>query len=52
MPGAAPRTLDVTVTPFDQPGRPGGVIVELADVTQHQRILRETPCDIGIYRGP
>jgi len=40
-PGAAPRMLDVTVTPFDQPGRPGGVIVELADVTQHQRILRE-----------
>jgi two-component system nitrogen regulation sensor histidine kinase GlnL len=40
-PGAAPRTLDVTVTPFDQPGRPGGVIVELADVTQHKRILRE-----------
>ena len=40
-PGAAPRTLDVTVTPFDQPGRAGGVIVELADVTQHQRILRE-----------
>ena len=40
-PGAALRTLDVTVTPFDQPGRPGGVVVELADVTQHQRILRE-----------
>ncbi|MFO1405921.1 MAG: nitrogen regulation protein NR(II) [Steroidobacteraceae bacterium] len=40
-PGAAPRTLDVTVTPFDQPGRPGGLVVELADVTQHQRILRE-----------
>jgi two-component system nitrogen regulation sensor histidine kinase GlnL len=36
-----PRTLDVTVTPFDQPGRPGGVIIELADVTQHQRIVRE-----------
>jgi two-component system nitrogen regulation sensor histidine kinase GlnL len=40
-PGATPRTLDVTVTPFDQPGRPGGVVVEIADVTQHQRILRE-----------
>jgi two-component system nitrogen regulation sensor histidine kinase GlnL len=40
-PGAAPRTLDVTVTPFDAPGRTGGVVVELADVTQHQRILRE-----------
>ncbi len=40
-PGAALRTLDVTVTPFDSPGRPGGVLVELADVTQHQRILRE-----------
>jgi two-component system nitrogen regulation sensor histidine kinase GlnL len=40
-PGAALRTLDVTVTPFEPPGRPGGVLVELADVTQHQRILRE-----------
>jgi two-component system, NtrC family, nitrogen regulation sensor histidine kinase GlnL len=40
-PAAPLRTLDVTVTPFDQPGRPGGAIVELADVTQHQRILRE-----------
>jgi two-component system nitrogen regulation sensor histidine kinase GlnL len=40
-PAAPPRTLDVTVTPFDEPGHPGGVIVELADVTQHQRILRE-----------
>ena len=40
-PGAAHRNLDVTVTPFDSPGRYGGVIVELADVTQHQRILRE-----------
>jgi two-component system nitrogen regulation sensor histidine kinase GlnL len=40
-PAAPPRMLDVTVTPFDQPGRPGGVVVELADVTQHQRILRE-----------
>jgi two-component system nitrogen regulation sensor histidine kinase GlnL len=29
------------VTPFEEPGHPGGVIVELADVTQHQRILRE-----------
>jgi two-component system nitrogen regulation sensor histidine kinase GlnL len=40
-PGAPLRMLDVTVTPFDQPGHPGGAIVELADVTQHQRILRE-----------
>jgi two-component system nitrogen regulation sensor histidine kinase GlnL len=40
-PGAPLRTLDVTVTPFDQPGRPGGVIVELADTTHHQRITRE-----------
>ena len=31
----------MTVTPFDAPGMPGGVIVEIADVTQHQRILRE-----------
>jgi two-component system nitrogen regulation sensor histidine kinase GlnL len=38
---ASIRIVDVTVTPFDAPGRPGGVIVELADVTQHQRILRE-----------
>ena len=41
LPGAASRIVDVTVTPFDAPGRPGGVIVEIADVTQHQRILRE-----------
>jgi two-component system nitrogen regulation sensor histidine kinase GlnL len=40
-PASAPRMVDVTVTPYDQPGRPGGSIVELADVTQHQRILRE-----------
>ncbi len=40
-PGTAPRTLDVTITPYDPPGQSGGVIVELADVTQHQRILRE-----------
>ena len=40
-PGAPPRVLDATVTPFDQPGRPGGVIVEIADTTHHQRITRE-----------
>ncbi len=40
-PAAPPRVLDVTVTPFDPPGRPGGVIVELADTTHHQRITRE-----------
>ena len=40
-PGAPERVIDVTVSPFDQPGRPGGVLVEIADVTQHQRILRE-----------
>ena len=40
-PGAPQRTVDVTVSPFDQPGRPGGVLVEIVDVTQHQRILRE-----------
>ena len=40
-PGAAPRTLDVTITPYDPPGHPGGFIVELSDVTQHQRIVRE-----------
>lgn len=40
-PGAALRTLDVTVTPFEPSGLPGGVVVELGDVTQHQRILRE-----------
>jgi two-component system nitrogen regulation sensor histidine kinase GlnL len=40
-PGLASRVVDVTVTPFDAPGRPGGVVVEIADVTQHQRILRE-----------
>ena len=39
--GAPERVIDVTVSPFDQPGRPGGVLVEIADVTQHQRIVRE-----------
>jgi two-component system nitrogen regulation sensor histidine kinase GlnL len=39
--GAPQRFVDVTVSPFDQPGRPGGVLVEMTDVTQHQRILRE-----------
>jgi two-component system nitrogen regulation sensor histidine kinase GlnL len=40
-PAAPQRFVDVTVTPFDCPGHPGGAIVEFADVTQHQRILRE-----------
>ena len=40
-PGAPLRVLDVTVTPFDAPGRSGGVLVELADTTHHQRITRE-----------
>ena len=40
-PGAPPRVLDVTVTPFDAPGRVGGSLVELADTTHHQRITRE-----------
>ncbi len=40
-PGAPPRVLDVTVTPFDPAGRSGGVLVELADTTHHQRIARE-----------
>ena len=39
--GAAPRFVDVTVSPYDAPGHPGGSLVEIADVTQHQRILRE-----------
>ena len=38
---ASPRFVDLTVTPYDAPGHPGGAIVEIADVTQHQRILRE-----------
>lgn len=40
-PAAPPRFVNLTVTPFDAPGFPGGAIVEIADVTQHQRILRE-----------
>jgi len=40
-PGAPLRVLDATVTPFDPPGRLGGVVVELADTTHHQRITRE-----------
>ena len=41
-PAAPPRFVDLTVTPYDAPGHPGGAIVEIADVTQHQRILRVT----------
>jgi two-component system nitrogen regulation sensor histidine kinase GlnL len=41
-PGAAARFVNVTVTPYDAPGMPGGSVVEINDVTQHQRILRET----------
>lgn len=41
-PGASPRAVNVTVTPYDAPGHPGGALVEIADVTRHQRILRET----------
>jgi two-component system nitrogen regulation sensor histidine kinase GlnL len=40
-PGAVTRFVNVTVTPYDAPGMPGGSLVEIADVTQHQRILRE-----------
>ena len=39
--GMPSRVVDVTITPFDAPGRPGGFLVEIADVTQHQRIVRE-----------
>jgi len=41
-PGATARVVNVTVTPYDAPGCPGGSLVEIADVTQHQRIQRET----------
>ena len=41
VPGGPTRFVDITVTPFEQPGREGGALVELVDVTQHQRILRE-----------
>lgn len=41
-PATATRYVNVTVTPYDAPGWPGGSLVEIADVTQHQRILRET----------
>ncbi len=40
-PGAPLRVLDVTVTPFDPPGRSGGVLVEITDATQHKRVTRE-----------
>jgi len=40
-PGEGGRFVDVTVTPFDPPGRVGGVVVEIVDATHHQRILRE-----------
>jgi two-component system nitrogen regulation sensor histidine kinase GlnL len=39
--GAPARIVDVTVTPFDAPGRPGSLLIEIADVTRHQRIVRE-----------
>jgi two-component system nitrogen regulation sensor histidine kinase GlnL len=39
--GLPSRVVDVTISPFDAPGRPGGFLVEIADVTQHQRIVRE-----------
>src|SRR5262245_18393088 len=31
--GVPARTVDVTVSPFDAPGRPGGLLVEIAGVT-------------------
>jgi two-component system nitrogen regulation sensor histidine kinase GlnL len=40
-PASARRFVDLTVTPYDSPGQAGGALVEIADVTQHQRILRE-----------
>jgi len=41
-PGSGQRFVDVTVTPYDAPGYAGGALLEINDVTQHQRILRET----------
>jgi len=43
-PGAPPRVLDVTVTPFEPPGRSGGVLIELADTTHHSASRARMPC--------
>jgi len=40
-PSAPPRVINITVAPYDAPGYPDGALVEISDVTQHQRILRE-----------
>jgi two-component system nitrogen regulation sensor histidine kinase GlnL len=39
--GAAPRIVDVSASPLEVPGQPGGLVLEIADATQHSRIMRE-----------
>jgi two-component system, NtrC family, nitrogen regulation sensor histidine kinase GlnL len=40
--GDADLVVDCTVAPYDEAGAPPGVLVEISDATQHQRITRET----------
>ena len=39
--GATELTVDCNVAPYEEPGVPGAVIIEISDGTQHQRITRE-----------
>ncbi len=34
--------VDCTVAPYEDPGAPNAVLIEITDATQHQRITRET----------
>ena len=36
-----PRTVDLTVTPLNEPGEPGGYLIELLPLDRHLRISRE-----------
>lgn len=36
-----PLIVDCTVSPFDEAGTPGSLLIEISDATQHQRITRE-----------
>jgi two-component system nitrogen regulation sensor histidine kinase GlnL len=40
--GDGELVVDCTVAPFDDPGAPSAVLIEISDATQHQRITRET----------
>lgn len=40
--GDGELVVDCTVAPFEAPGVPSAVLIEISDATQHQRITRET----------